>query len=311
MEKLTLLKAAIQSVVATPSNDGLKTEAINNANNAMVASQLIAQQFRIDKDGNTHAIVKKILDDPIVYAQRAIGDIGVAPLNGAGASMCATWRALMNKYPFNPKSTQEASLAEVGALFAPDTGEIAKLNAMLQKLPEGISITPQFQDFYRRASAVSAAFYKGGPGQPQLRFALKPYPTEGIQQISLNIHGQTLRAGGSGASPMQFNWPGNGPQQVQLGVQIAGGSDLNYPSYSGLWALFRFFGDAERSAAQSSEFSLEWTLRTSGGVVTLPRSGKPVTVRFDLDMLGAPPILRPGYLASLNCVANVVRSGAR
>jgi hypothetical protein len=45
--------------------------------------------------------------------------------------------------------------------------------------------------------------------------------------------------------------------------------------------------------------------------VTLPRSGKPVTVRFDLDMLGAPPILRPGYLASLNCVANVVRSGAR
>jgi len=311
MEKLTMLKAALQSVVASPSNDGLKTEAINQANNAMVASQLVAQQFRIDNAGQAHAMVKKILDDPILYAQRAIGDIGVAPLNGAGASMCAMWRTLTSKYPFNPKATQEATLAEVGALLAPQTGEIAKLNAMLQKLPEGIVITPQFQDFYRRASAVSAALYKGGGDTPQLTFAMKPFPTEGIQQVSLTVNSQTLTSTG-GSAPMQFTWPGAGAQgRVQLAVRIAGGSDLNYPSYSGLWALFRFFGDAERSSGQASEFSLEWTLRTSGGVVTLPRSGKPVTVRFDLDMLGAPPILRPGYLASLNCVANVVRSGAR
>jgi type VI secretion system protein ImpL len=309
MEKLTMLKASIDSVVGSPNNDSLKTEAINAATQASVASQLVAQQFRIDKEAQqpVHATVKKILDDPIVYAQRAIGDIALGPFNAAGAGLCSQWRALTSRYPFNPKATQEATMADVAALFAPNTGEVAKLAALTAKLPDGVQLNPAFRSFLRDAVAVSDAFYKGGSATPNLTFALRPGPAEGIRQITLNIHGQTLRTTGGGA-PMRFSWPGGGAQQVQLAVNI--GSDLNYPSYSGQWALFRFFGDAERSSGGGSEFSLEWTLRTSGGVVTTP-SGKPVTVRFDLDMLGAPPILRPGYLASLNCVPTVVRAGAR
>jgi hypothetical protein len=42
-------------------------------------------------------------------------------------------------------------------------------------------------------------------------------------------------------------------------------------------------------------------------VVTIPESNRPVVVRFDLDMLGAPPVLRPGYLSSLDCVVPAVR----
>jgi type VI protein secretion system component VasK len=95
---------------------------------------------------------------------------------------------------------------------------------------------------------------------------------------------------------------------VQLTVNV--GTDLDYPSYSGLWALSRFFDAGQRLSAQGSRFSLEWTLFGGGGPVTI--QGKRVVVRFDLDMLGAPPILQPGYLASLNCVPTVVRrAGAR
>jgi type VI secretion system protein ImpL len=304
MEKLITLKADLQSVVGSPSDDSLKRSAIATANSAQVAAQLMAQQFRPDKEGQTHAVVQKVLEDPIIYVQRAIGDMAAGPFNAAGAGLCSQWRALTSKYPFNPKSTQEATLAEVAALFAPKTGEVAKLNELVTKLPDGVVLNPPFQAFLRQATAVSEAFYKGGSATPNLVFALKPFPTEGIRQVKLNIHGQTLTSSGAG-NPMQFSWPGTGAQQVQLQVNI--GTDLDYPSYKGLWALFRFFADGQPRSAAGSAFSLEWTLRTAGGPVTIPRTGNPVTVRFDLDMLGAPPILRPGYLASISCVPVVVR----
>ncbi len=41
-----------------------------------------------------------------------------------------------------------------------------------------------------------------------------------------------------------------------------------------------------------------------GRPMTAP-SGKPVTVRFDLDTLCGPPILQKGYLSSLQCVSGV------
>jgi hypothetical protein len=103
---------------------------------------------------------------------------------------------------------------------------------------------------------------------------------------------------------MQFTWPGTGAQQVQLTVNV-GGTDLDYPIYKGPWALSRFFDAGKVLSAQGSRFSLEWPLIGAGGQISA--QGRPVVVRSDLDMLGAPPILRPGYLASLNCVPTVVR----
>jgi len=40
--------------------------------------------------------------------------------------------------------------------------------------------------------------------------------------------------------------------------------------------------------------------------VTAP-NGKPVTVQFDLDTQGSPPILQKGYLSSLQCVSSAAK----
>ena len=319
MEGLIKLKAALMNAAANPTNEALKTEAIATATSAQVAAQLVAQNFRIDKDGQTHAAVKKALDDPILYAMAALGSVDKQAINGKAGGLCAQLQPLLAKYPFQPKATVEASLPEVAAVFAPGTGALWQLyDTSLAKLlvrqgsdfvpvpTSGMTLRPQFLAFFRQAAAVSTALFRGGSPQPQLTFALRPYPTEGIQSVTLNIHGQKFVTTGNNP-PMQFNWPGAGALSVEMAVKIAGGSDLNYPSYSGLWALWRFFSYAEPAGGRGSEFSLEWTLRTAGGPVTLPKSGRPVTVRFDLDMLGAPPVLRPGFLSSMGCVAQAVQ----
>ena len=36
-------------------------------------------------------------------------------------------------------------------------------------------------------------------------------------------------------------------------------------------------------------------------------SGKPLTVRLDLDMGGAPPLFQRGYLAHMTCIAEIAK----
>jgi len=36
-------------------------------------------------------------------------------------------------------------------------------------------------------------------------------------------------------------------------------------------------------------------------------NGKPVTVQFDLDMGGAPPVFQKGWFSRMSCVAEVAR----
>jgi type VI secretion system protein ImpL len=311
VDKLIDLQAKMQQVAANLASEPARTEAASAATNALVGARQTSMAFPIDKDGQIQTVVQKLLEAPIDFSQRVITGAAAGPVNEGGKSLCGEFRTLMSKFPFNPKSTDQATVAQVGAVFQPGQGALWKLYAeqLAKLMPQqgtefgstpagGISVTKPFQNFFRSAAAVSAAFYKGGAATPQLAFALKPQRTEGIERITLSINGQTMS--GSGGETWQFSWPGAGPQEVKLTVKIAGGSELAYPSYSGLWAVFEFFSRAKWEQA-GAESALEWTLGTAGGPVTLPGSGKPVTVRFDLSMPGAPPVLKPNWFQGLNC----------
>ena len=60
------------------------------------------------------------------------------------------------------------------------------------------------------------------------------------------------------------------------------------------WALFLLVG----------LMTLEWVIRVGKGPMLLP-NGKPLTVRFTLDMGGAPPVFQRGYFSRMACVAEV------
>jgi type VI secretion system protein ImpL len=244
--------------------------------------------------------------------------LGPSELNGKGKALCAQMRPLLSKYPFAPGATQQATLAEVNAaLHRPDGALWAFYDANLQRLlPKqgsqyvaasagGINLNPAFVAFFNRWSALADAFYSGGSADPHLTYTLKPVASEGIQGLTLRLDGQTLTAPATGGTAKQFTWPGSATREAKAAVKF-GGTDLGWSDNDGLWAVFQFFEEAERWVPSGGAYDLEWTVRAGKKAMTLP-SGKPLTVRFELNMSGAPPVFEKGYLSRLGCVADVAK----
>src|SRR6266571_5839296 len=142
---------------------------------------------------------------------------------------------------------------------------------------------------------------------PRVRLSkfMKPVPSEGIQDLTLRLDGQVLTASGTNPAPKQFVWPGTGVREAKATVKF-GGTDLGWSNNEGLWAVFQFFEEAERWQPAGGAYQLEWIVRAGKNAMTLP-SGRPLTVRFELNMGGAPPVFEKGYLSRLGCVADVAK----
>jgi hypothetical protein len=79
-----------------------------------------------------------------------------------------------------------------------------------------------------------------------------------------------------------------------------------WPDYDDTWAIFQFFENADHFTAVGSNYQLDWGI-TIGKQRVKDASGRPLTVRFELNMGGAPPVFQKGYLSGLGCVADVAR----
>lgn len=292
--------------------EAAKAQCQNDVSTAQQAANQIAQGFKIDQDGHIDQTVHTLLLAPIVSVGAVLrpGQVTAAPL-------CAQMGPLQTKFPFSPQATSEASPQEMAAIFDPNSGALSQFyNSSLKSLllPSGSGYIPNpsapqainlsFLSFFNRASAVQRALYSGAPGQMQYKYALRPHPTDTVSGGAMSIDGQSLTYAGGSSSFQQFTWPGTG-QGVTLTVKIAGGSDLGFPSYNGTWGVFHFFADADKTNQNGNIYSVEWVMRIAGGRPVTAPNGKPVTVQFDLDPLGGPPILQKGYFASIRCVSNV------
>jgi type VI protein secretion system component VasK len=136
---------------------------------------------------------------------------------------------------------------------------------------------------------------------------LRVIPDENVQSVFLTIHGQTLNYSANSPASQHFTWPGGGPEEIKMRVKFAGGTELEYPAHSGQWDLFRFFGEAEQWQVRGNEYTMDKPLRSGGGTITVPATGRPATVRLALGMTGAASLLKPGALSGLACVAVAVR----
>src|SRR6185503_2901939 len=151
-----------------------------------------------------------------------------------------------------------------------------------------------FVTWFNRLAALSEALYAGGTQDPHLTYSLKPVPSEGITDLTLRLDGQVMTASVVNAAAKQFTWPGTGVREAKASVKF-GGADFGWVNNDGLWAVFQFFEEAERWQAVGPAWQLEWVVRTGRNPLTLA-SGRPLTVRFELNMGGAPPLFEKGYL---------------
>jgi type VI secretion system protein ImpL len=296
---------------APGDKDAAKAQCIPTVSSAQQAANQIGQGFKIDQDGHIDQTVQSLLLAPIAPITAVLKP---GPVSGAG--LCAQMGPLESKFPFNPQATLEATPQDLAAVYDPNAGALGQFyNASLKNLllPSGTSYVPNpsapqpvsqsFLSFFNREMGVQGALYQGPPGQLLYKYALRPHPTESVTGFTMNIDGQAWNYTGGNSSFQQFAWPGTGGG-VTLTVKIQGGSELTWPSYSGTWGVFHFFQDADKTQQNGSVYNVEWVLRVAGRPMNAP-NGKPITVQFDLDTLGKPPILQKGYFSTIRCVSSV------
>ncbi|HLI62488.1 MAG TPA: type VI secretion IcmF C-terminal domain-containing protein, partial [Terriglobales bacterium] len=305
------LKSSLDQLAQQPQAalaPGAPNPVASSAAQATTATEQIAQGFTPDPSGRVDDLVKRLMLAPITNVQSALPKPGQA-LNGQGRSLCAQFNSLMREYPFssNPRSPA-ASVAELNGVFQPNDGALAKFYAQnlasilsftgsqyVMNPGSPVKLTPAFLAFFNRAMEFARALYPNGSPQPQLRFALSPLPTEGVKSFSLTIDGQTLTYPGA---PVQFAWSPATAREVR---QTVGEGGVSYP---GPWGIFALFRDAQWQASGSG-YDLTWVQKNGERILYLP-NGKPMTVGVHLDMMGAPPVFKPGYFASsLGCVSRV------
>ncbi|MGH7869083.1 MAG: ImcF-related family protein, partial [Candidatus Dormibacteraceae bacterium] len=288
VDALLSLKTSVDQSTQGPGADPdtAATQISASATSARTATEQIAQSFAPDPAAHVDDTVKRLMLAPILDAQAVIPTPGQA-LNGKGPAFCSQFSALYRKYPFNPKSSTQATLQEFSAIYQPGTGSLwtfynTNLKALL--IPQGneyavppggkVQINPAFIRFFNRAAAVSGAVYPGSAQQAKLAYILTAYPVEGLPSmpVTATIEGQTVATAGGSPQSKQFVWPGPGSPGVSVSGNV-GGTQLNFINIQGPWALFQFFLSADRGQASGSGYSYEWTPKTGTQPITV--SGRP------------------------------------
>jgi type VI secretion system protein ImpL len=317
---LVTLQASLDTVASQPPSQGntpASDATLTNAASAHVAAKQVAQAFRLDPEAHLDSASLKLLEDPITNVEALLRTLGPAELNGKGKTLCSIYRPVLNKYPFNPAATPQATVAEVNGIFHKPDGALWKFyDESLQKLlPKqgsayvaqtvgGVTLTPGFVTFFNNAAAFADFAYGGNSADPHFTYTLKPVPSD-IQTVGLQLDGQSFSYSGGDATPKQFVWQATGVHEAKATVKF-GGPELAWSNNDGLWAIFQFFNKAETWIPTGNGNTIEWIIRVGKDPVMLP-SGKPLTVRFELDMNGGPQVFQKNFFARLACVAEVAK----
>jgi type VI secretion system protein ImpL len=318
---LVSLQASMDRVAKSGSGvkDDVVAQTESDATNAYKVTRQIAQNFRIDHEGNVHGMVQKLMEDPIRYAEAVLGRLGPAQLNTEGQRLCTEFGGLAHKYPFDTGSKTDATLDEVDAIFRPDDGKLAAFyestlknyldrrgGEFVRKSDSKVQITDGFLRFLNRATALSDALYKNGSKSPGLTYNMKAMPAEGLRSLTLTLDGQVLKSSGAGGESKDFVWPGPSHNANMSGNM--GGPDLGLVmTQDSLWAVFRFFADADRFQSTGGGYTLQWVPRQGQAQQPMRIGNKDLTLPYLLDLKGAPPIFQKGYLSGFQCVSEVAR----
>jgi type VI secretion system protein ImpL len=306
---LLSLSAAVGQFNQNPQTSGdMLTSAVSTAD---IAVQQTAQPFNIDPQMHTEKTVLTLLDAPIKCAVPP----PPPPLPGAPGALCS----LLGKFPFQPLSRaqinrdltahEQASVADVNAVFAPGTGSLwTYYNASLKPwlIQEGTQyvlapnaaghLGPAFAQFFNHAAEISSALYSPGGNMPAFTFSLRSVPSKGVDNSTLVVDGQRIPAG---ATVQQFTWNGSTAHQASLAYNSA-----EALQFQGPWALFQLVAAGQATRAGSA-LQLAFPLQVSGRPILLP-DGTPEVVRFEITGPGA-SVLAPLGLYGGNCGVPVTK----
>ena len=182
-------------------------------------------------------------------------------------TLCNQFGQLAQIFPFKVNSTDEATIEEFNAFFAPKSGGLWSFYDQLKSYvtKEGphykevagspIRINPRFLDFFDRMAAITNAFYPNNSATPNLAYSLTVEPNN-VSKLILTISGVALSQTGDSKN---FNWVGT-PQDVKV---TAG--DQTFFNQSSTWAVARFVQSG--TEVRHSYTDLRWNLRINDNPV--------------------------------------------
>ncbi len=274
------------------------------------AVQQASQAFNVDPQAHTEATVTNLMKAPIECVGRMAPSPG-GPANGGGAKICSAISPLLGKYPFATSSSAMASLAEVDAAFAPDTGALwSSYNTILKTVlvPQGAQygpaptapgpVNPRFVAYFNRAAHISSTLYPGGAKSPSLTFNLRFIPGGGVSSGTFVVDGQRF---GPGTNMQQFTWNGAGAQSASLiydGTQVL--------QSQGTWSLFQLVRTAQ-VVRTGGGYRLDYIINTATTIQghAAGPGGSSKTATFELSGPGADLLVGDG-LNGLGCVQPVI-----
>jgi len=279
---------------------------------AGIAAQQTAQAFNVDQKTHTESTVLALMQAPIQCAAKLAPSPG-APANGGGAKVCGAITPLLGKYPFAANSSVPASIAEIDATFAPETGAIWSVyNTALKQylVPQGAQyvpspaapqpVNPRFAQYFNRAARISAGLYPAGAKSPSFAFTLHFLPGNGVASATLVVDGQRIPAG---STSQQFKWSGVDAQKASLVYD----SNEVLP-FQGTWSLFQLVRTAQithTAAGYRLDYPINTATTVAGHTIT-GSSGAVKTASFELSGPGA-EILVPEFFTGLQCALPVVK----
>ena len=316
------------SLSALPPKNDVKDptnqQAFDRANKALVAATTAYNTLGAMIPNTSSGVdldLKALLKEPITFASRVIGSIPTPPpppdmmipirksVNASAKALCDSMEALRSKYPFSSNGTQEATLQEVAAVFAPQVGTLAQFaqSADVQKVyqHQGSTWAPNsamgefsqsFLASLNSMSAFQAALYPDATPNPHFDYTVTLDGT-GHLSFDLNIDSHDLSYGHKKANPSaRLVWPPTTNQPTKLAVKAGQPLNLEEP---GNWGLFRLLQEADQQEGGLFVFS---TIRLANGNQNPLQDGhgNPVQVQIHIDSAAANAFSK-GYFGKLRC----------
>jgi type VI protein secretion system component VasK len=319
IDSLQQLRRSMQDIAhgaGNPPDPAVHQAASQTYEKALDSVRQVAKGFKATGVEGLDGEVQRLLEEPILRTKGfIISDMdknAAGKINGELRTLCLHLSKILRKYPFQPLSKEDSSLAELGAEFAPVNGEIWKFQAKsLAELTvkEGSQwkakdpakkpqLTPELLDFLNRAQSITAAFYSAGASQPQFTYTLRPRLDSSFQNSILELEVDGLLHQWTTRLQKQFTWPAQGGANPGAIARIRGTVTYAFENRSGLWGIFRMMGDAE--PRQSMTKLVEWKYSRVGDGRPDPIQPAPVQVDI-VEFPGGVDIFNPKFFQDFHC----------
>ncbi|HTJ31318.1 MAG TPA: ImcF-related family protein [Acidobacteriaceae bacterium] len=316
IDALVALNGAVSQIAGNPAAASDPTafaplqSAITNANGAV---SIASQQFKVEAKYNTASTVQSLLRAPIDCAGKLVPNPKNGP-NGGGQDLCSAVRGLTGKYPFTQSSATPATVADVNALFAPETGLLwsiynAKLKTFIAPVGSGydksptapMPPSPQFIAWFNRLAHISSVLYPAGSKSPVLDFTVRIKSQSGVTGSTFVIDGKSIA---NGSISQTFHWDAATAQQAGV---IAGS---NHAEFQGTWAVFKLIHAASKITKIPTGYQLDYPLNSNNNTTfagqSSGQSASTASVSFELSGPGA-DILVSDYFSGLTCPGPMLR----